>query len=291
MATKKYLSAFLMSLVALVGVLYLTKVQGDLHAHFGAGKLVSYFAWPLLLVGVNKLLKIEKRKTGTLFEVYLLISTFFAFLGFITVLEVIKISAPFQFSMGNWWDAITAGAIGNEGNMKTPLGEIWTNYRVGWFLMMAPIAIKLSDYIDHKITTKWAQILVAIILMILPQYISRIIDLPFSLNAAMLGAGLLLITSLIIIDSKKWRLLWIGFGAAVVIIAAKISGVYFSYGNAENIFVTIIGLITAIKLIEFLLDFVLVRVQWKQSRFSLLAITLVLLSVVTLLANLTVVLN
>lgn len=291
MATKKYLNAFLMSLVALVGVLYLTKVQGDLHAHYGAGKLVSYFAWPLLLVGINKLLKIEQRKTGTLFEVYLLMSTFFAFLGFITVLEAIKISAPFQFSMGNWWDAITAGAIGNEGNMKTPLGEIWTNYRVGWFLMMAPIAIKLSDYINNKITKKWEQILLAIILMILPQYISRIIDLPFSLNAAMLGAGLLTITSLITFGSQKWRLLWIGFGAAIVVIAAKISGVYFSYGNAENIFVTIIGLITAIKLIEFLVDFVLLRVKLKQSRISLFSIILVLLVIMTLLANLTIVLN
>ncbi|WAM37942.1 fucose 4-O-acetylase [Leuconostoc pseudomesenteroides] len=291
MATKKYLNAFLMSLVALVGVLYLTKVQGDLHAHYGAGKLVSYFAWPLLLVGINKLLKIEQRKTGTLFEVYLLMSAFFAFLGFITVLEVIKISAPFQFSMGNWWDAITAGAIGNEGNMKTPLGEIWTNYRVGWFLMMAPIAIKLSDYINNKITKKWEQILLAIILMILPQYISRIIDLPFSLNAAMLGAGLLSITSLINFGSQKWRLLWIGFGAAIVVIAAKISGVYFSYGNSENIFVTIIGLITAIKLIEFLVDFVLLRVKLKQSRISLFSIILVLLVIMTLLANLTIVLN
>lgn len=280
-----------MSLVALVGVLYLTKVQGDLHAHYGAGKLVSYFAWPLLLVGINKLLKIEQRKTGTLFEVYLLMSAFFAFLGFITVLEVIKISAPFQFSMGNWWDAITAGAIGNEGNMKTPLGEIWTNYRVGWFLMMAPIAIKLSDYINNKITKKWEQILLAIILMILPQYISRIIDLPFSLNAAMLGAGLLSITSLINFGSQKWRLLWIGFGAAIVVIAAKISGVYFSYGNSENIFVTIIGLITAIKLIEFLVDFVLLRVKLKQSRISLFSIILVLLVIMTLLANLTIVLN
>lgn len=280
-----------MSLVALVGVLYLTKVQGDLHAHYGAGKLVSYFAWPLLLVGINKLLKIEQRKTGTLFEVYLLMSTFFAFLGFITVLEVIKISAPFQFSMGNWWDAITAGAIGNEGNMKTPLGEIWTNYRVGWFLMMAPIAIKLSDYINNKITKKWEQILLATILMILPQYISRIIDLPFSLNAAMLGAGLLTITSLITFGSQKWRLLWIAFGAAIVVIAAKISGVYFSYGNAENIFVTIIGLITAIKLIEFLVDFVLLRVKLKQSRISLFSIILVLLVIMTLLANLTIVLN
>ncbi|WP_349550888.1 fucose 4-O-acetylase [Leuconostoc pseudomesenteroides] len=291
MATKKYLNAFLMSLVALVGVLYLTKVQGDLHAHFGAGKLVSYFAWPLLLVGVNKLLKIEKRKTGTLFEVYLLISTFFAFLGFITVLGVIDISAPFQFSMGNWWDAITTGAIGNEGNMKTPLGQIWTNYRVGWFLMMAQIAIKLSDYINNKITKKWEQILLATILMILPQYISRIIDLPFSLNAAMLGAGLLTITSLINFGSQKWRLLWIGFGAAIVVIAAKISGVYFSYGNAENIFVTIIGLITAIKLIEFLVDFVLLRVKLKQSRISLFSIILVLLAIITLLANLTIVLD
>ena len=71
----------------------------------------------------------------------------------------------------------------------------------------------------------------------------------------------------------------------------KISGVYFSYGNSENIFVTIIGLITAIKLIEFLVDFVLLRVKLKQSRISLFSIILVLLVIMTLLANLTIVLN
>lgn len=280
-----------MALIALIGVLYLTKVQGDLHAHFGAGKLISYFAWPLLLVAVNQLLKIENHKPGDLFNVYLMVSTFFAIIGFLAVLEFITIASPFQFSMGNWWDAITAGAIGNEGNLKTPIGEVWTNYRVGWFLMMSPIAINISNFLNTKLTKRWLLILVSLLIMVLPQYISQVIDLPFSFNAAMLGAGLLVLTNLIQIDSKKWRLLWIGFGSAIVIITAKISGVYFSYGNAENIFVSIIGLISAIKLIEFLLDFILIRVQWKQSRFSLLAIILFLLSVVILLANLTVVLN
>jgi len=45
--TKKYLNAFLTVIVALIGVMYLTKVAGDLHAFHGLGKLVSYFSWAL----------------------------------------------------------------------------------------------------------------------------------------------------------------------------------------------------------------------------------------------------
>ncbi|WP_223318058.1 hypothetical protein [Leuconostoc mesenteroides] len=71
--TKKYLNAFLTVIIALIGVVYLTKVTGDLHAFHGLGKLVSYFSWPLLLVGLARLTSLEDRKPGDIFDCYLLL--------------------------------------------------------------------------------------------------------------------------------------------------------------------------------------------------------------------------
>lgn len=289
--TKKYLNAFLTVIIALIGVVYLTKVAGDLHAFHGLGKLVSYFSWPLLLVGIARLALLEDRKPGDIFDCYLLVSTILAVIGFFITLQVIPVDTPFQFAMGNWWDAISAGALGNEGNLNTPLGEVWTKYPIGWFLMMTPIAMKFAHYMRQKIVNKRLLIASAIVLMIAPQYIGEIIALPFSLNAALLGTGLLVINDSIIVKSTKMRAIWIVLGSIVTIIAAKISGVYFSYGRAENIFVSVFGLIAAIKLIEFLLDFVTIHVKWNMSKKIFFYTTVVFLFILTLVVNLTIFLN
>lgn len=289
--TKKYLNAFLTVIIALIGVVYLTKVAGDLHAFHGLGKLVSYFSWPLLLVGIARLALLEDRKPGDIFDCYLLVSTILAVIGFFITLQVIPVHTPFQFAMGNWWDAISAGALGNEGNLNTPLGDVWTKYPIGWFLMMTPIAMKFAHYMRQKIANKRLLIASAIVLMIAPQYIGEIIDLPFSLNAALLGTGLLVINDSIIVKSTKMRAIWIVLGSIVTIIAAKISGVYFSYGRAENIFVSVFGLIAAIKLIEFLLDFVTIHVKWNMSKKFFFYTTVVFLFILTLVVNLTIFLN
>ncbi|QEA58534.1 fucose 4-O-acetylase [Leuconostoc koreense] len=289
--TKKYLNAFLMVIIALIGVVYLTRVAGDLHAFHGLGKLVSYFSWPLLLVGFSQLTLLENRKPGDIFDCYLLVSTILAVIGFLITLQIITVRAPFQFAMGNWWDAITAGALGNEENLHTPLGEVWTKYPIGWFLMMTPITMKLAHYVHQKIADKRLLIIIAIALMIVSQYIGKIIDLPFSLNAALLGTGLLLINDSIIVKSTKMRIIWIVIGSMVTIIAAKMSGVYFSYGRAENIFISVFGLIAAIKLIEFLLDFVTIHVKWNMSKKIFFYTTVGFLFILTLVVNLTIFLN
>ena len=289
--TKKSFNAFLTVIIALIGVVYLTKVTGDLHAFHGLGKLVSYFSWPLLLVGLARLASLENRKPGDIFDCYLLLSTILAVIGFFITLQVIPVRTPFQFAMGNWWDAISAGALGNEGNLNTPLGEVWTKYPIGWFLMMTPIAMKLAHYMHQKISDKRVLIVSAIVLMIAPQYIGEIIDLPFSLNAALLGTGLLVINDSIIVKSTKMRVIWIVIGSIVTIIAAKMSGVYFSYGRAENIFISVFGLIAAIKLIEFLLDFVTIHVKWNMSKKIFFYTTVGFLFILTLVVNLTIFLN
>ncbi|MGO0154095.1 fucose 4-O-acetylase [Leuconostoc mesenteroides] len=289
--TKKNLNAFLMVIIALIGVIYLTTVTGDLHAFHGLGKLVSYFSWPLLLVGISRLALLENRKPGDIFDCYLLVSTILAVIGFLITLQVITVRPPFQFAMGNWWDAISAGALGNEGNLHTPLGDVWTKYPIGWFLMMTPIAMKLAQYMHQKIADRRLLIIIAIVLMIAPQYISEIIDLPFSLNAALLGTGLLVINDSIIVKSTKIRMIWIVIGSMVTIIAAKMSGVYFSYGRAENIFISVFGLIAAIKLIEFLLDFMTIHVKWNMSKKNFFYTTVGFLFILTLVVNLTIFLN
>ncbi|GMA70564.1 hypothetical protein GCM10025879_18100 [Leuconostoc litchii] len=288
---KKYLSAFLMVLVSLVGVIYLTKVHGDLSAYHGLGKLVSYFSWSLLLVGVSKLMILENKKPVDIFNYYLLISTILAIIGFLITLQIISIQKPFQFAQGNWWDAISAGALGNEGNLNTPIGEIWTNYPIGWFLMMAPIALYFASIIQNKILNKFVLFGTAVILMILPQYIGVIIDLPFSLNAAFIGTGVLLLDRIVIINSSKMRIIWILLGGLIIVIAAKLSGVYFSYGRADNIFVSSLGLIAAIKLIEFLLDFLPIPVKWNMSKKIFFYTTIAFLVILTLVVNLTTFLN